>query len=319
AEDIEGNLLAGRAGTTSARRRRHLLPMTFRAFLAATRPELARPPAVHPARLQHPDMAATLEALRFDVDAYDLAWQDCLTCGGFPRAVAEHHRTGAVTISYLRDLAAWLHRDVDPDAPAESVPLLLHGLAARACNPLNVTTAAADLGYANHKLLGRRLERLIASFAGLWCPPRQDAGGVVAGGQAKFYLTDPLLAWLPCALRAGLATPDMTTLNEMVLGVALARTIDQLDEGRLFAGDAIGFIRTSAGREVDLAPVPVPGAAGTEPTTPLESKWVDTGWRSEAKVIEGKYNAGVIATKSVLELTHPTWAVPAPLVALLLG
>lgn len=65
--------------------------------------------------------------------------------------------------------------------------------------------------------------------------------------------------------------------------------------------------------------MPVPGDAGTETTAPVESKWVDTGWRSEARVIEGKYNAGVLATKSVLDLDHPTWAVPAPLVALLLG
>src|SRR5690606_12596324 len=93
-EDIEGNLMAGRAGSGPGRRRRLLMPMSFRDFLAATRPELARPDRVHPAALQERLTAATLEALAFDVDAYDLAWQDYLTCGGFPRAVAEHARTG---------------------------------------------------------------------------------------------------------------------------------------------------------------------------------------------------------------------------------
>ena len=48
-------------------------------------------------------------------------------------------------------------------------------------------------------------------------------------------------------------------------------------------------------------------------------KWVDANWRSEAKVIENKYRLGVLATKSVLDLTHPTWAVPAPLLTLLLA
>jgi len=35
-------------------------------------------------------------------------------------------------------------------------------------------------------------------------------------------------------------------------------------------------------------------------------------------VVEGKYSAGVPATKSILDLDHPAWAVPAPLVSLLL-
>jgi predicted AAA+ superfamily ATPase len=56
-EDIEGNLIAGRAGSGPGRRRRLLMPMSFRDFLAATRPELARPDPVHPAALQEPTTA----------------------------------------------------------------------------------------------------------------------------------------------------------------------------------------------------------------------------------------------------------------------
>ena len=125
-DDVEGNLLAGRAGRAASRRVRHLLPMSFRAFLAASRPELARPAAVHPALLQTQQVAGTLDALRFDVDAYDFAWQDYLTCGGFPRAVFEHTRIGAVSDGFLQDLAAWLRRDVwhrgSPSSYATSVP-----------------------------------------------------------------------------------------------------------------------------------------------------------------------------------------------------
>ena len=54
-------------------------------------------------------------------------------------------------------------------------------------------------------------------------------------------------------------------------------------------------------------------------TTPIESKWVATGWRSEARVTEAKYDRGIVATKNILDLNNPTWAIPAPLVALLLG
>jgi predicted AAA+ superfamily ATPase len=316
-EDIEGNLMAGRAGSGSGRRRRLLMPMSFRDFLASTRPELARPDSIHPAALQQPSTAATLEALAFDVDAYDLAWQDYLTCGGFPRAVAEHARTGQVSLPYVRDLAAWLRRDVDPDAPAESVPALLAEISARTTSPLSITSTASELGYPSRTVFELRLRRLTSTLAAVWCGRREN-DRLVPGSQAKLYLTDPVLAWLPSRLRAGLAAPDMTRLTEATIGVTLARAIDELEEGRWLSGDTIGYARTQSGNEIDLAPVNLPTDHGVSPSVPLESKWVDHGWRSEAKTINGKYGRGILATKSILDTAADVWAVPAPLVALLL-
>lgn len=316
-EDIEGNLMAGRAGSGPGRRRRLLMPMSFRDFLSTTRPELARPDPVHPAALQEHATAATLEALAFDVDAYDLAWQDYLTCGGFPRAVAEHARTGQVSLPYIRDLAAWLRRDVDPEAPAESVPALLAEIETRATSPLNIASTATELGYPSRAVFDLRLRRLTSTLAAVWCGRRED-DRLVAGSQAKLYLADPVLAWLPSRLRAGLATPDMTRLTEMTLAVSLARAIDGIEEGRWLSGDTISYARTQSGNEIDLAPVALPTGHGVRPSVPLECKWVDHSWRSEAKAINGKYGRGVLATKSILDTTADVWAVPAPLVALLL-
>ena len=318
-EDVEGNLMAGRAGTTTGRRRRLALPMSFRDFLAATRPALALPTAVHPGALQEPKVAEVLAEVAFDVDAYDLAWQDYLTCGGFPRAVAEHARTGAVSEPYLRDLAAWLRRDVDPDAPAESVPTILAELSARSLSPLSVTNAATDLGFASRAAFEARLRRLVSAFAALRCERRDDDDRRVAGAQAKIYLTDPVMAWLPGRLRAGLPDPDMTRLTESVLAITLARAIDDLEEGRWTSGDTIAYARTLSGNEIDLAPVRLPTPAGVVTSVPVEAKWVDQGWRSEAKTIDGKYSRGILATKSILDTSGPVWAVPAPLVTLLLA
>jgi hypothetical protein len=50
----------------------------------------------------------------------------------------------------------------------------------------------------------------------------------------------------------------------------------------------------------------------------LESKWVEQGWKSEARTIDAKFGRGILATKSVLDTTGGIWAVPAPLLALLL-
>lgn len=319
-EDVEGNLLAGRAGTSGARRVRLLMPMTFRDFAVCTRQdELVILDPARPDELQEPDVEQQLQAVAFDVEAYDLAWQTYLTCGGFPRAVASYQKTGTVEPAYLQDLHAWLRADVDPDGSAESIPTLLQGLHERSTSPLNLVKASADLNY-SRDTFERRLNRLVGSFAAVWNPQRDDSGATIARTQAKLYLTDPILGWLPSQLRQGLNEPDFTRLTEQTLAVAMARAVDTLEEGRLISQDTIGYARTGSGNEVDLCPLVVPGG-GREPlrTVPIESKWVDKGWRADAKPITAKYGHGIVATKSILDLTTPVWAVPAPLIALLLG
>ncbi|MCL2090008.1 MAG: AAA family ATPase [Micrococcales bacterium] len=316
-ENIYGNLMAGRAGTSGRRRIRQLLPMTFRDFAAATCPDLPLPAAVHPAELQTDEVRRALTDLVFLADEYDLAWQGYLTCGGFPRAAAEHTKTGAVSRAFVDDLVGWLRTDTDPEAPVESLPLLLAELADRATSPLNLRSTALALG-CSRGVLDRRIARLTGSHAALRCHRRDEHGRTVPGAQYKLYLVDPVLAWAPSTISPGLDQPDFTQLNESVLAVALARRIDALDEGRWAVDDTIGYTRTESA-EVDLAPVRVPTTSGSATTTPLESKWIDTGWQRDARVLQGKYGGGVLATKSVLDLTRAVWAVPAPLVALLLG
>ncbi len=68
-----------------------------------------------------------------------------------------------------------------------------------------------------------------------------------------------------------------------------------------------------------VAPLPLPAPAGEARTTPLESKWVSRDWRAESRAIDQKLGYGIVATKSVLDLSQRVWAVPAPVVALLLG
>jgi predicted AAA+ superfamily ATPase len=314
-EDIEGNLLAGRAGQ-GTRRRRVLLPMSFREYLRAARPDLGVPDVIHPGELQSAEAHQTFATFELLVDDYDLAWQAYLTTGGFPRAVAENAQLGAVTDGYIADLEAWLHRDVEPAAGPESIPLLLDMLVNRSTSPLSVNSTARDLGYGKD-MLDLRLRRMIASHALLRCPQRNN-GQLVPRTQAKYYLTDPLLAWLPSRRRAGLGSPNMTQLTEATIAVALARAIDRLDEGRWLHGDTIGYTRTTGDREVDLSPVSVPSREGMTETVPIESKWVDRGWKSEARTIVGKYGRGIVATKTILDLSGDVWAVPAPLLAVAL-
>ncbi len=316
--EVERDLLTGRAGSSASEKvadpPSDELPGCARCCCQGDSPARPSPPWA----LQDDAARDAAEPLELFVDDLDLAWQSYLTSGGFPRAVAEHHKTGEVSEAFLRDLTAWLHRDVDPEAGEDSVPKLLSAIEARCTSPLNRRALAEDLGYGSRQTADLRLMRLVRTYAAIWCHQVDEHGRRVAGAQSKLYLCDPLLAWLAPRLRAGLARPDFSRLTEACIGVALARVIDDLEPGRWEDDDSIGYLRTGGGKEIDFAPVAVPSPSGATHTVPIESKWVSSRWRSEARVIEGKFSAGVVATRTVLASSNPAWALPAPVLALLL-
>lgn len=316
--EVERDLFAGRAGSTAQRRSRVLHPMAFRDVIAVTGRNIPLPNRLQPWELQSNAARAAAESLEFFLDDLDLAWQSYLTSGGFPRAVAEHNMRGEVSDTFLQDLAAWLHRDVDPGAGEDSVHTLLSELERRATSPLNRRALAEALGYASRQTADLRLIRLIRTYAAIWCHQIDEDGRQVPGAQSKLYLSDPILAWLGPRLRSGLPRPDLSRITESCTAIALARAVDRLEPGRWQSDDSIGYLRTGSGNEIDFGPVPAPTSSGSRHSIPIESKWVSHGWRSEARVLEGKFNGGLVATRAVLDFSHPTWAVPAPVLNLLL-
>ncbi len=317
--EVGRDLLAGRAGMTNVRRTRILVPMSFRDFIVVSRPELPRTPSVPLWDLQSAEVAHIAGLLAPNSDDFDLAWQAYLTCGGYPRAVSEYHSTGAVSDAFLTDIEQWLHRDVDRNAPEESIPQLLAGLHGRSGTPINRTRTATDLGYPSRQAFDLRLVKLVRTFGAIWCHQVDATAHRVAGAQAKLYLSDPIMAWLGPRLRAGLPTPDLTKLAESTLAVAFAAAVEARQPGRWATDEAVGYFRTGGGAEVDFAPLPLPTASGDLFSTPIEAKWVTHGWRSEARAIENAFGRGIVATKNITDTGHRSWALPIPLLTLLLG
>jgi hypothetical protein len=316
--EVERNLLAGRAGTTSTDRSRILFPMSFREVLGAS---LAGIPAPSPLPLWELQSSSARQAaleLELYISDLDLRWQAYLTSGGYPRAVAEYDAHGMVSDAFIADLAAWLHRDVDPGASGDSVPVLISEIEARSIAPMDVSDLAGALGYAKRHAAELRITRLISSFAAIRCPQVNDQGKRVDRTRSKLYLSDPIIGWLPSRLRSALPKPELTHLTEAAVGVALARAINTAEPGRWQSEDTIGYLRTGSGNEIDFAPVSVPSAHSPMLTTPIEAKWVASSWRERARTIEGRFKRGIVATRSVLDIDSPSWAIPAPIVALLL-
>jgi predicted AAA+ superfamily ATPase len=316
--NVERDLLAGRSGERSVRRSRVLHPMSLREVLIATNRAIPTFEKLRPWELQTPIARRLAESLEPFIDELDLAWQSYLTSGGFPRAVAENHNSGIVSDSFLEDLAAWLHRDVDPDAHEDSVPRLLSAIEQHCSSPLSRNMLSQELGYADGNGLDVRLNRLTYAYAALWCHQIDVNGERIRGSQSKMYLADPLLAWIGPRLRSGLPSPDFTRLTEAALAIALARAVDDLQSGRWNSDDSIGYLRTGGGKEIDFSKVPIPSSAGIKFSVPMESKWVSSGWRAEARTIEGFFASGVVATRTILDTNNLSWAFPAAIVALLL-
>jgi predicted AAA+ superfamily ATPase len=177
----------------------------------------------------------------------------------------------------------------------------------------------ADQLHSTRDRLRVRLERLVATFGAMWCHQVSDEGVRLAGAQSKLYLADPLIARLPSLLDASAPPPGFTASTEAALAVALARSIDALHPSRLIEQRAVGYLRTGSGNEVDFAAMPIAVGGQRTLTCPIEAKWVTDGWRSEARTIAGKYGRGVVATKNIIDLNGPVWAIPAPILALLLA
>ncbi|MGH7642401.1 MAG: ATP-binding protein [Candidatus Dormibacteria bacterium] len=316
--DVERNLLAGRAGASSTDRSRLVLPMTFREFLTASLASVPLPVSLPLWQIQSPEAKRTAADLELYISDLDLRWQAYLTSGGYPRAVAEFDAQGMVSDAFIADLAAWLHQDVDPTSTADSLPQLLSQIQERSVAPLDVADLSSSLGFSKRNAAELRIDRLISSFAALRCPQFDGEGNRVGRTQSKLYLVDPLLSWIPSRMRSGLSRPDFTHLTEAALGVALARAVDSAQPGRWQSGDTIGYLRTGGGREIDFAPISVPSGHSPMFTVPIEATWVTSKWRQGARSIEGRFKRGIIATRTILDTENPAWAIPVPILVLLL-
>jgi hypothetical protein len=73
--------------------------MTFRSFLATTGVEVPVPDRIDPTALQSDQAGRAVRELESFTDVLDLAWQRFLECGGFPRAVGEHHHRAVALAS----------------------------------------------------------------------------------------------------------------------------------------------------------------------------------------------------------------------------
>jgi hypothetical protein len=175
---------------------------------------------------------------------------------------------------------------------------------------LNASAIGRDVGLGSHHSVNDRINDLSFAFQTWRCHQSDRHGRPSTRAQRKMYFVDPLIARLPSRRHAAYNTPDVTKLSEQQIGLALALAAAGGRADRFVAGEAVMYERTKTGKEIDFV-----GAN----QVPIESKYVERNWKSEARTVAAAHGRGILATRNLLDTDGDVWAVPACIVAWLLG
>jgi predicted AAA+ superfamily ATPase len=311
AKDIAGGVthLAGRRGPAVGLDRL-LLPMSFPEFVRCTAVPVPASPRLAFDQFYTPEgRAACQQALLYAAPLID-AYERYLDVGGFPQAVAGFRRTGSVPTSFVRDLWDVVRADLHAlgvSRPEEGLGLLA-GIVQRLTGTVTLRGLADELGI-SHPTAGAWLEALANAYMVLFL--FQESGGVpVLRAQRKVYPIDPVVAALPSLLATRAPSPELSHLSEAVLAAALFRATEGHGVDRFACPSRLFFYRSDHHGEVDFVVLPGPLTA--------EAKYIDAAARGEARSMLAKFGAGLLLTRSAIDLDPELTIVPAGVFAWLL-
>ncbi len=294
---------------------RLLLPMGFRAFCAALGGFDELPgQVISPKDILAPAAERAVSALEPWSDALADAWELFLDVGGFPRAVGELVGSGAVSDGFVQGLWDVVLGDAMRAAPMSEadVVALLARLVRNLCSPINASSVGRDVGLSGHQAVVDRIEDLVRAFLAWRCYRVRD-GRPNTAAQRKLYFVDPLVARLAHLRDSRFPAPEVAKLTQQQIGLTLARAVSLHVPAAFVQTDRVMYERTSTGAEIDFV--------GADLEIPFECKYTDGGWRKEALTMKARHGRGVMVTRSPI-LTgadEPIWAIPASILAWLLG
>jgi len=305
--------LAGRRHTE--RSDRTLFQMGFRDVCRALGIELPAPPCLAPASLGDTEVirAAVADVRPWLTELIE-AWDRYLLIGGYPQAVElELSAPGTAGNVALRD-ALWDVIQGDALADSDLTPTrtqkMLRSITASLGSLYSVQGLAAAMNV-GHATAGARLDALRRAF--LAFPVYREQGlAPRPQSQAKWYFTDPRLARLAAEFGAG-SPPDLTAVSEQQIALALLRALEEDAPGAAIRHDSLLYYRSRTRAEIDFV-------SPAFSQTCVESKFVDRAWGRAFQTIEASgRRTGIVATRAGTQEHEGGWALPAALVAFLLG
>lgn len=187
---------------------------------------------------------------------------------------------------------------------------LIGRLASNLASPVNLTSLAEDVGLRDNQRATDRMNGLAENFLG-WRCYREDDGVPAPKAQRKFYFMDPVLARLASIRNPSYREPDDAKITEQQIGLALHRATAISDPALFIAAQTVMYQRKRSGDEIDFVGPTLGG--------PFEGKYVDVGWKPQTKGMLSRYGRGIMATRTAFDLSGPVKAIPASIIAWLLG
>jgi predicted AAA+ superfamily ATPase len=305
--------LAGRRGPAHPSDR-ILLPMSFRSFAAAIGlSNLPALPAVSLSDLLEPELGDALYELMPWMSDLASAWELHLVIGGYPRAVSDHLDKGDVQPDFVAALWDVIHGDALKAMSMEAAAAhnLLVRLTKNLATPMNMSEIASEIGVERGETARARVKALVDSYLVWPCHQRGQHNLPNLDAQSKYYFTDPLLARIANYRLPQSPLADSSAISEQQVGMALLRRIEVERTGTYADFTSVMYTRTASKKEVDFVG-PVLGNLG------VEGKYVDAKWKQESLTVKAQFGRGLLATRSVFDITDSVWAVPAGMLAWLL-
>lgn len=311
--DEAHKLLSGRRH--ASRSDRVLFQMSFGNVVAALGGSTLPPsPALSPDELVDADaLANVIDDFRPWTEDLIGLWDQYLFVGGYPQAVAAAIEKDEESRGILTEtLWGVIHGDAFAGADLTHTQTLtiLRSLTTSLSSRLSVHRLAGDADM-NDRTAESRLNALRRSFIAF--PVHREQGlAPNARAQSKWYFTDPALSRLASDHGAG-QPPDTTRLSEQQIAVALLRSLERKDASAAMHHTRLLYYQSSTRAEIDFVSPSFDGVC-------IESKFVDRAWgRAFQTIAASNSRTGIVATRSGLQRHDDGWAMPAGLLAYLIG
>jgi predicted AAA+ superfamily ATPase len=287
--------LAGRRGPDDGLDRL-LLPMPFPEFVRCAGYALPEPP-----RLSLTDFYtdAGRDACRQALVHLPIlvpAYEQYLTTGGFPQAVAGVRTTGTVPAGFIRDMRDVVQSDLRRAGVTrpETCLVLLERLAHAMCAPVSFQTLATDLRV-DQRTAQAWTDALANSYLALVLF-KEQSGAPDLNSMRKFYLTDPVLTLLPRNAAPAIPGPHITQLAEAAAAMAFFRATEGDAVDRFHRPLQVFYHTTKQNTEIDFRVLPADKVA--------DSKYVDSPDHREARAMVANFGHGLLLTRTALDLDH---------------
>lgn len=309
--------LSGREGERTGLDRT-LLPMSFTEYATTLGLDFEGAGTLRIADFFTPLGEEALQPLQMSSAELVSSFDRYLVTGGFPRALADHLKTGSVSPKYLQDLWKVVLGDLarlklsQTQIAVELTRTVIEGLS----SPTNFQTLATNANTSGATAKSY-VEALNDSYLLLTIYRRDSHGGAQLKSGPKIYVSDPLLAQLPRAvIGEHIVLPDPTKLAEAAAAVALFRSEERDLQTSFGLGSAVYYYVTQRGNEIDFV---IPVDEKIENGYPVEVKYVDQVTGEDTRPLSNTFHRGILLTRGVLDLSDAVRQIPTASFAYLLN